>query len=238
MRSVPLPAVVGSLAMAAAASGALAMPQAGASPFGTSGSLASSASPDRPVSGQQSALDPLETAQQLLATEHASVAKVAFVAAVDLQRREAADKADREQRAAQEEARNAHRWVSPTTNYRITAGYGASSRLWSNRHTGLDFAAPSGTPVFSVSSGEIISAGYEGAYGNRIVVRHWDGTETWYCHLSRFVKRSGEVQPGELIGRVGSSGNATGPHLHLEVHPGGDGPVNPRTWLASVGVKV
>ena len=216
MRSVPLPAVVGSLAMAAAASGALAMPQAGASPFGTFGSLASSASPVRPVRARAPA----------------------SVAAVDLQRREAADKADREQRAAQEEARNAHRWVSPTTNYRITAGYGASSRLWSNRHTGLDFAAPSGTPVFSVSSGEIISAGYEGAYGNRIVVRHWDGTEIWYCHLSRFVKRSGEVQPGELIGRVGSSGNATGPHLHLEVHPGGDGPVNPRTWLASVGVKV
>jgi murein DD-endopeptidase MepM/ murein hydrolase activator NlpD len=68
-------------------------------------------------------------------------------------------------------------------------------------------------------------------------VRHWDGTETWYCHLSRYVLRSGEVQPGTQIGSVGSTGNSTGPHLHLEVHPDGGDAVNPRSWFAERGLS-
>jgi murein DD-endopeptidase MepM/ murein hydrolase activator NlpD len=163
---------------------------------------------------------------------------VAFVAAVDQQRREAAEKADREARAALEEKRNSHRWVLPVNNFRLSAGFGSSGRMWSSTHTGTDFAAPSGTNVSSASSGEIVEAESAGAYGNRIIVRHWDGTETWYCHLSRFVKRSGSVGAGEVIGHVGSTGNTTGPHLHFEVHPDGGDPVNPRSWLQSQGLKV
>lgn len=213
------------------------MPHAGAAPFVLDDG-SSTALPERPSTGARTSLDPLEDAQEVLAAEHTSVAKAAFGAAVDQQRLEAAAKADREQREALESERNAQRWVLPIGDVRVTAGYGSGGRLWSNRHTGIDFAAPTGTDVVAVSSGEIVAAGYEGAYGNRIVVRHWDGTETWYCHLSRFVQRSGTVEPGELIGRVGTTGNTTGPHLHFEVHPNGGDPVNPRTWLADLGLDV
>jgi murein DD-endopeptidase MepM/ murein hydrolase activator NlpD len=225
--------------MAAAASGALTMPQAGAQPS-TSGDplLGTAGLPARPELGTETFLRPLEDAGEVLASEHVSVAKVAFVAAVDRQRREAAEKTDREAREAVEAERNARRWVLPLKSFRITAGFGSGGRLWSSTHTGTDFAAPSGTPVMAVGAGEIIEAGWAGAYGNRIKIRHEGGTETWYCHLAKFVKRSGSVDAGEIIGSVGSTGNATGSHLHLEVRPDGGDPINPRSWLRSQGLDV
>jgi murein DD-endopeptidase MepM/ murein hydrolase activator NlpD len=215
------------------------MPHAGAQ-TSTSGDplLGAAGMPARPQMGTEHSLRPLEDAGQILATEHVSVAKVAFVAAVDQQRREAAERADREAREALEATRTSGEWVLPVKNFRITAGFGSGGRLWSSTHTGTDFAAPSGTPVMAVGAGEIIEAGWAGAYGNRIIIRHEDGTETWYCHLSRFVKRSGSVDAGQVIGNVGATGNATGSHLHLEVRPGGGDPVNPRTWLRSHGLDV
>ncbi|KWX02165.1 Peptidase M23 [Carbonactinospora thermoautotrophica] len=127
--------------------------------------------------------------------------------------------------------------VLPLKSYRITAGFGQVGNRWSRRHTGLDMAAPLGTPVRAVSAGTIISAGWGGPYGNRIKIRHADGTQTWYCHLSAYVRRSGRVAAGQVIGRVGSTGNSTGPHLHLEVRPGGGAPVNPLTWLRAHGLN-
>lgn len=123
----------------------------------------------------------------------------------------------------------------PVFGYRLTARFNASSTLWGFRHTGLDFAAPAGTPVRAVEKGRIIEAGWDGAYGQRLALRHPDGTETWYCHLSRFALTSGWVAAGQVIGDIGSTGNTTGPHLHLEVHPGGGSPVDPYNWLASHG---
>jgi murein DD-endopeptidase MepM/ murein hydrolase activator NlpD len=239
--------------MAAAASGALTMPQAGAHPSSSGDPLlASAALPVRPQMSTGGIPHPLDDAGQALVAEHVTVAKVAFVAAVEQQRREAAERADREAREAEaaraaEAAQQAQDggapgdssgWVLPLKKFRITAGFGSGGRLWSSTHTGTDFAAPSGTPVMAVGAGKIVEAGYAGAYGNRIIIRHENGTETWYCHLSRFAKRSGSVGAGEVIGNVGSTGNATGAHLHLEVRPDGGDPVNPRTWLRSHGVDV
>ena len=127
-------------------------------------------------------------------------------------------------------------WVLPLESYRISAGFGTVGRLWASRHTGLDLSTSYGSPVRAMSSGEIIFAGWDGPFGNKIVIRHWDGTETWYCHLSRYAQRSGAVEPGTQIGSVGSTGNSTGPHLHLEVHPSGGDAVNPRTWFAERGL--
>lgn len=127
--------------------------------------------------------------------------------------------------------KKAARWVLPVSGARLSASFGEGGGLWENRHTGQDFAAPTGTPVRAVGAGVIVSAGYDGAYGRRIVIRHNDGTETWYCHMSSFVRTSGTVSAGTVIGRVGSTGNVTGPHLHLEVRPGGGDPVNPMAWL-------
>ncbi|MGL4172705.1 MAG: M23 family metallopeptidase [Actinomycetota bacterium] len=130
-------------------------------------------------------------------------------------------------------------WVSPLASYRYSAGFGERSARWATVHTGDDLAAPTGTPVGSLSSGIVISAGWEGAYGYKVEIRHWDGTVSWYAHLSQIDAGVGQkVQPGQKIGEVGSTGNSSGPHLHLEVHPGGGSAVSPRLWLAERGIRI
>jgi murein DD-endopeptidase MepM/ murein hydrolase activator NlpD len=129
-------------------------------------------------------------------------------------------------------------WVVPTSGYHLTATFGESGRHWSSTHTGLDFAAPTGTPVRAVTGGTVTSTGYAGAYGNRIVLTHPDGSETWYCHLSRInVTTGGQIGTGAVIGAVGATGNVTGPHLHLEVRTAGGTPVDPYQALVQHGVR-
>ncbi|MEZ5091464.1 M23 family metallopeptidase [Nocardioides sp.] len=131
----------------------------------------------------------------------------------------------------------ANLWVLPVASYRLTAGFGQSSYLWSSVHTGLDFAAPSGTPIMSIARGVVTEVGYDGAYGNKTVVTLDDGTEIWYCHQTSYAVSVGEtVGQGEVIGYIGSTGNTTGPHLHLEVHPGAGDPVDPYAALVAHGV--
>ena len=123
-------------------------------------------------------------------------------------------------------------WVLPVSGYHLTGRFGQSSGLWSSTHTGLDFAAPEGTEIRSIGPGEVVSTEYDGAFGNKTVVKLVDGTVLWYCHQSEFGVEPGQrVKPGDLIGYVGSTGNTTGPHLHLEVHPGGGDPIDPESWL-------
>lgn len=133
----------------------------------------------------------------------------------------------------------ANQWVLPVTGYRITAKFGQRSSLWSSgRHTGLDFAGPSGSTIVAVAAGTITSAGYEGAYGNRTVLTLDDGTEIWFAHQSRIVVKVGQqVSPGQAIGYTGSTGNTTGPHLHLEVHPDGGDAVDPLPVLREHNVN-
>ena len=134
----------------------------------------------------------------------------------------------------------ANQWVLPVAAgvYHLTARFGDVSYLWSHVHTGLDFAAPSGTPIMAVASGDIDSTEYSGAYGNRTVETLPDGTELWYCHQTSYLVSPGQhVTAGQTIGYVGSTGNVTGPHLHLEVHPGGGDPVDPYAALLVHGVQ-
>ncbi|MFD8146223.1 peptidoglycan DD-metalloendopeptidase family protein [Streptomyces sp. NPDC059708] len=129
-------------------------------------------------------------------------------------------------------------WSLPTSSYTLTSHYGDAGSMWSSgHHTGLDFAAPTGTPVKAVGGGTVVSAGWSGAYGYRIVLRLADGTEVWYCHLSSMSVTSGSVGAGETIGRVGATGNVTGAHLHLEVRKGGS-TVDPLSWLTARGLDV
>jgi murein DD-endopeptidase MepM/ murein hydrolase activator NlpD len=133
-----------------------------------------------------------------------------------------------------------HQWVLPVQPgvYHLTARFGDYSSLWSHFHTGLDFAAPTGTPIMAVAGGTITEVGYSGAYGNRTIETLPDGTELWYCHQNTFGTSVGAtVRPGQVIGYVGSTGNVTGPHLHLEVHPGGGDPVDPYTALEVHGLQ-
>jgi murein DD-endopeptidase MepM/ murein hydrolase activator NlpD len=121
--------------------------------------------------------------------------------------------------------------------YRLTARFGQCSSLWSHCHTGLDFAAPEGTPILAVANGVVTETGWAGAYGNRTVMTLEDGTEIWYCHQSAFgVQVGDQVVGGQPIGAVGSTGNSTGPHLHLEVRPGGGDAVDPFQALTVHGL--
>jgi murein DD-endopeptidase MepM/ murein hydrolase activator NlpD len=89
-------------------------------------------------------------------------------------------------------------------------------------HSGIDIIAPSGTLVKAADGGEIIQAGYDGGYGNSIMVYHGGGFATWYAHLSRILVSAGQtVERGQVIGLVGSTGMSTGPHLHFEVRING-----------------
>ncbi|WP_292651332.1 M23 family metallopeptidase [Nocardioides sp.] len=130
-------------------------------------------------------------------------------------------------------------WELPLAagTYRITGTFGSSGANWSSTHTGLDFATSYGTPIRAVSRGTVTFSGWDGAYGNKTVITMDDGTELWYCHQSDFGVEVGQtVSPGETIGYVGSTGNSTGNHLHLEVRPGGGDAVDPDSALNEHGV--
>ena len=119
-------------------------------------------------------------------------------------------------------------WVLPVEHYRLTGRFGDVSGLWHTVHTGLDFAAPYGTPIHAIASGVVVSTAYDGSYGNKTVIRLPSGTTLWYCHQSAFGVHPGEqVEAGQVIGRIGTTGNTTGPHVHVEVHPHGGAPVDP-----------
>ena len=95
-------------------------------------------------------------------------------------------------------------------------------------HTGIDYAAPSGTPIKAAADGEVIFKGWKGGYGNTVMIRHANGVETLYGHMSAFSPADGRVRAGEVIGFVGTTGRSTGPHLHYEARVNGQ-PVNPTT---------
>jgi len=119
----------------------------------------------------------------------------------------------------------------PVTSGSISSRYGVSSRIRSSNHTGLDIAATTGTDIVSAASGEVTFSGWKGSYGYLVVISHGNGVETWYGHCSKLYVSEGEiVEAGELIADVGSTGNSTGPHLHLEVRINGIH-VNPQNYL-------
>lgn len=180
------------------------------------------------------------------AAEDAAAEKAAEAAAKAQDAAEA--KAAAEKQQAIEEARKkaeaarlaelAKQYALPTSSYTLTSRFGDAGSLWSSGyHTGLDFAAPTGTLIKSVHSGTITEAGWAGSYGYRTILTLDDGTELWFCHQSSISVSAGQkVATGDVIGRVGATGNVTGPHLHLEVHPGGGDAIDPLAWLRSKGL--
>ena len=131
-------------------------------------------------------------------------------------------------------------WQLPITagTYQLTARFGECSSHWAHCHTGLDFAAPTGTPIHAVANGTISQTGWAGPYGNRTVMTLKDGTELWYAHQSAIGVKPGQgVVAGQVIGQVGATGNVTGPHVHLEVRPGAGDPVDPYAALIAHGLK-
>ncbi|OIJ92083.1 M23 family metallopeptidase [Streptomyces colonosanans] len=157
-------------------------------------------------------------------------------------KKRAEEKAKEEARKKAEEARLAalaKQYSLPTSSYTLTSHFGVPGTMWaSGHHTGLDFAAPTGTLLKAIHTGTITEAGWAGAYGYRTVLTLDDGTELWYCHQSSIGVSAGQkVNTGDVIGRVGATGNVTGPHLHLEVHTSGGDTVDPLAWLQNKGIN-
>ncbi|MEV7090596.1 M23 family metallopeptidase [Streptomyces sp. NPDC093085] len=186
-------------------------------------------------------------ATQKAAAEDAAAEKAASQAKARLSDAEkkieaAKKKAEAEAKIKAEQERLAKLAASyslPTSSYTITSTFGQSGSLWSSGyHTGLDFAAPTGTPIKAVHSGTVTSAGWSGSYGYRTVLELEDGTEVWYAHQSSLAVSVGQkVSTGDVIGRVGATGNVTGPHLHLEVHTAGGTGIDPMAWLQGKGIN-
>jgi len=136
--------------------------------------------------------------------------------------------------APQQPAVAASGWVRPV-NACIISGFGMR---WGRMHNGVDLAAAYGVAIRAAASGTL-SVGYQSSgAGNYSMIQHGGGLATVYMHQSRFAVISGHVNAGQIIGYVGATGNAQGPHLHFEVHTAGlwNGRVNPATFMAARGV--
>lgn len=113
----------------------------------------------------------------------------------------------------------------------ITSRFGVSSRVRSSNHTGLDIAAGTGTPIKAVAAGTVAFSGRKGSYGYMVVISHGNGVQTYYGHCSKLYVSAGQkVAQGATIAAVGSTGNSTGPHLHLEIRVNGVA-YNPQNYL-------
>lgn len=129
------------------------------------------------------------------------------------------------------------RAVLPLASYRVSAGFGLTGPLWEAEHGGQDFGASAGESIVAVAAGEVTEVAYAGPYGLRTVITLPDGTEIWYCHQTDVSVYAGQhVEVADQVGTVGSTGNSTGPHLHLEVRPAGGSPVDPMDWLRAEGL--
>jgi murein DD-endopeptidase MepM/ murein hydrolase activator NlpD len=137
-------------------------------------------------------------------------------------------------------------WVDPVQKYKLSASYAQNGGMWASKHSGQDFAVPTGTKVFAVHEGTVVKAGGWGAgdgpaYGNAVVVKHGNGTYSQYAHLSKVQVSVGEkVKTGEQIALSGNTGNSSGPHLHFEIRTTANygSAIDPAKFLASKGVKI
>ena len=120
--------------------------------------------------------------------------------------------------------------VTPVSGI-ITSRFGNRESIRTSGHTGLDIAAPAGTPIKATADGKVIFSGYSGGYGYVVKISHGNGIQTYYGHCSSLYVSTGEtVEAGDVIAAVGSTGNSTGNHLHFEVRVNGT-EVNPQNYL-------
>lgn len=132
---------------------------------------------------------------------------------------------------------------TPIDGARLSSGYGMRKHPilgYGKMHRGIDFAAPTGTPIMAAGSGTIAKAQWFGAYGRYVSIRHNSEFATAYAHMSRIapgIKPGGRVQQGQVIGYVGTTGRSTGPHLHYEVLKGSS-QVNPMNVKFPAGEKL
>lgn len=127
------------------------------------------------------------------------------------------------------------RWPVPSSR-RITSYFGVRQHPvfgYSRMHTGIDIAANQGVNIIAANTGKVMISGWEGGYGNTVLIDHGGGISTLYAHCSSLLVSEGQsVEVGDVIARIGSTGVSTGPHLHFEVRKNGE-PVDPMNYLGS-----
>ena len=219
----------------------------------TGASVAESAPLSLDLSTTQTAMARTEVAA--LATEETDLAERrqdATAEAAALQGRiEAKEKAARDaaREAAAKKAKEAKlkaegkRWVRPIGPWNQTSDFGMR---WGKLHAGVDFGAATGTPLYAMSRGTVVFAGVMGGYGNKVEIKYWDGTTSYYGHMNSISAKVGdEVWPGDVVGEVGNTGHSFGSHLHLEIHPAGNtantsgsggAAIDPLPWLKEHGL--
>ncbi|MGW0436081.1 M23 family metallopeptidase [Micromonospora sp. NPDC003197] len=128
-------------------------------------------------------------------------------------------------------------WVNPMPGASTTSCYG---QRWGTLHAGIDLAMPANTPVVAAAAGTVVNTGWAfTGYGISVVIDHGNGYLTHYAHLNETTVNVGQkVSAGTLIGREGSTGDSTGPHLHFEVHNGLWNQVDPGPWMRARGVDL
>ncbi|MFG2874961.1 M23 family metallopeptidase [Streptomyces sp. NPDC048337] len=137
-------------------------------------------------------------------------------------------------------------WDKPVEKYTLSATFGKGGSMWSHKHSGQDFAVPTGTPVHAAAAGVVVKAGPNGggdgpAYGNAIVIKHANNTYSQYAHLSKIQVTIGQkVSVEQQIALSGNTGNSSGPHLHFEIRttPNYGSAVNPVAFLRNAGVTI
>lgn len=151
------------------------------------------------------------------------------------------DQADADQEPQGEREEQAAAYTAPVDVSTGTA-YGATGSSWSlGYHTGVDFPVATGTSVKAVTGGEVVAAGWAGSFGYEVIVRHPDGRYSQYAHLSQISVSDGQpVSSGQQVGRSGSTGNSTGPHLHFEIRTGESfgTDIDPLAYLRGNGVSL
>jgi len=227
--------VIASLALPTAAAVALMFTATGAavatsprsvSPAGNASALTRTS----PNVALRSGIDPNETPARRHQAVEENMAVVRASAAARVAR-STARQALAVRALAAKRAAVAHTWRMPITNPVQTSGFGYR---WGRLHAGEDYGVPVGTNLASMSTGTVVFAGVESGYGNLVQIRYWDGTISYFAHMSSISVSVGTgVDPGQVVGQSGNTGHSTGPHLHLEIHPDGGAAINPLPWLAS-----
>ncbi|MFF7737593.1 peptidoglycan DD-metalloendopeptidase family protein [Streptomyces sp. NPDC007984] len=203
------------------------------------GAGVASAADTTAASGAASAVQAQAAAQAKVAKAEAAKAEKAAKAAKAAAAKKAAAK-----KAAAKKAKPS--WVDPVKKYSLSASFAQNGGMWASKHSGQDFAVPSGTQVVATHGGTVVKAGGNGAgdgpaYGNAVVIKHGNGTYSQYAHLSKVTVRVGQiVKTGQEIAKSGNTGNSSGPHLHFEIRttPNYGSAVDPVKFLRAKGVKV
>ena len=212
--------------------GALLAGGVAAAGLGLHGAPAASAEATSVLEAQQALLggeEGLEVKPQASVTVAEAQARLQEVAASRAARAEA-------EAAAREAARP--KFVLPVDGARLTSGFGGR---WGTFHYGIDLAAPMRTPEYAAGDGVVLRAGAASGFGLAVYILHENGDVTVYGHMDSILVEPGQyVEAGETIALLGNRGQSTGPHLHFEVHEGGeDGErINPIPWLNARGVQV